>query len=108
MRYTSVIHIGEEPVVMTNSVKVSALSRRGKRFAWAPFVGAGAAGLVLSLPLSAQKDIASPGFERDVAPILNANCTMCHGGTTPQAGLDLTSLPGLLKGGKSGKAIIPG
>ena len=33
---------------------------------------------------------------------------MCHGGPTPQAELDLTSEQGVLKGGKSGKAIVAG
>src|SRR5689334_11195568 len=64
-------------------------------------------GMFLSEPTRAQKPI-EPEFERDVLPVFKANCTSCHGGATPQAGLDLNSLAGLLKGGKSGLAIIPG
>jgi len=63
---------------------------------------------VVPLSLSAQKDVAFPGFERDIAPIFKENCTMCHGGPTPQAELDLTGEQGVFKGGKSGKVIVPG
>jgi nitrate/TMAO reductase-like tetraheme cytochrome c subunit len=40
-----------------------------------------------------------------VAPILEARCTACHGGT---AGLYLESYEGLMDGGNLGPAIIPG
>ncbi len=33
---------------------------------------------------------------------------MCHGETTPQAGLDLRTRDSILKGGKSGRAVVPG
>ncbi|MFN0169834.1 MAG: PSD1 and planctomycete cytochrome C domain-containing protein [Bryobacteraceae bacterium] len=46
--------------------------------------------------------------ERDVEAILSAKCWVCHGRITRQAGLDLRSRAGLLKGGKSGPAIVPG
>lgn len=45
-------------------------------------------------------------FERDVAPILKANCISCHGGEKKiQGGLRLTSRESLLKGGESGPAV---
>ena len=47
-------------------------------------------------------------FESDVLPVLKTNCVMCHGEGQPQAGLDLRSRDSLLKGGKSGRAIVPG
>ncbi len=65
-------------------------------------------GLVLSVPLAGQRDSEAPTFEKAIAPIFKGNCTMCHGGATPQAELDLTSLAGVLKGGKSGKAVVSG
>jgi cytochrome c553 len=49
-----------------------------------------------------------PMFERDVAPILTAYCWKCHGSEARVAELDLRSLPLLLKGGKSGPAIVRG
>ena len=107
-QYTTIILLGEYWWAMKNSVKFGKLIRQAERFLLAALAGAGVAGLLLSLPVSAQNGVASLEFERDVVPIFKANCTMCHGGTMPQAGLDLTSLPGLLKGGKSGKAITPG
>lgn len=58
--------------------------------------------------LMAQKPAEAPLFEKDVLPILKANCLMCHSGTSAQAGLDLAELTSLLKGGKSGKSIQPG
>src|SRR5262245_32570598 len=33
---------------------------------------------------------------------------MCHGETAPQAGLDLRTRESMLKGGKSGRALVPG
>jgi hypothetical protein len=47
-------------------------------------------------------------FERDVQPILAANCVKCHGGAKPKAGLDLQTRTGMLKGGESGPALVPG
>lgn len=65
----------------------------------------GTAFLVLSaVSLSA----ATPNFERDVLPILEATCTKCHAGNSAQAGLDVRSRASLAKGGKSGPAILPG
>jgi hypothetical protein len=47
-------------------------------------------------------------FGRDVAPILKAHCTSCHGSTNPDGGLDLLDAKKLLKGGDSGPAVTPG
>jgi len=49
-------------------------------------------------------------FESKVRPLLADNCFRCHGGDSnkkPKAGLDLTSLEGLLRGGESGSALVP-
>src|SRR5713226_4975910 len=88
-------------MIVWKVLSVDAIRHPRKRFLWTALV-------VVPLSLSAQKDVASAGFERDIAPIFKENCAMCHGGPTPQAELDLTSEQGVLKGGKSGKAIVPG
>ncbi len=63
-----------------------------------------AAGLLTVVtPLVAAAD--EPLLERDVLPILTKNCMGCHGGLRREAGLDLRTLPGMLKGGESGPAI---
>ena len=49
-------------------------------------------------------------FEKQVRPILANNCYACHGPDSGngQADLRLDSLEGLLKGGRSGPALVPG
>ncbi|MBL63392.1 MAG: hypothetical protein CMI30_08270 [Opitutae bacterium] len=50
-------------------------------------------------------------FESKVRPVLAANCFRCHGeepSKEPKAGLVLTTLKGMLQGGESGPALIPG
>ena len=50
-------------------------------------------------------------FESKVRPLLAENCFRCHGGEPgkkPKAGLTLKSLEGMLKGGESGPALVPG
>lgn len=51
---------------------------------------------------------ASPVFERDVLPILNAHCLSCHGGLHQKGKLDLRTLTTIHAGGKEGAAIVPG
>jgi mono/diheme cytochrome c family protein len=40
--------------------------------------------------------------------LLETRCVRCHSGPKPRAGLDLTTRGGLLRGGDSGPAIVPG
>jgi mono/diheme cytochrome c family protein len=45
-------------------------------------------------------------FEREVKPILKANCVSCHGAEKKvQSGLHLTSREGVLKGGENGPVV---
>ena len=45
-------------------------------------------------------------FEREVKPILKANCVVCHGGEKKiQSNFDLTSRGTTIKGGESGEAV---
>jgi Protein of unknown function (DUF1553)/Protein of unknown function (DUF1549)/Planctomycete cytochrome C len=50
----------------------------------------------------------SPDFVRDIAPILAENCVTCHGPTQQQSRLRLDARSLALKGGLSGKVIVPG
>jgi hypothetical protein len=47
-------------------------------------------------------------FEKDVLPLLTERCVRCHGGEKRKADLDLRSKAGLLRGGESGPALVPG
>jgi cytochrome c553 len=46
--------------------------------------------------------------QADVIPIVLRHCTTCHGRHRQEAGLDLRSKAAMLRGGKSGPAIVPG
>jgi mono/diheme cytochrome c family protein len=46
--------------------------------------------------------------QHDVLPILLRRCTVCHGPRVQEGGLDLRTRAALLRGGKSGPAIVPG
>jgi mono/diheme cytochrome c family protein len=46
--------------------------------------------------------------QHDVIPILLRGCTVCHGRNQREAGLDLRTKASMLRGGKSGPAIVPG
>ena len=43
-----------------------------------------------------------------LVPILHVRCLICHGRRTQEAGLDLRTRASILKGGKSGPAMVPG
>jgi len=47
-------------------------------------------------------------LERDVLPILTKQCLGCHGGLRQKGGLEMRTIPGMLKGGKSGPAVKSG
>ena len=44
----------------------------------------------------------------DVLPIFYTRCVVCHGSREKKGGLDLRTRASILKGGKSGPAIVPG
>jgi hypothetical protein len=46
--------------------------------------------------------------QHDVIPILLRRCTACHGPKRQEANLDLRTRKAILRGGKSGPAIVPG
>jgi len=49
-----------------------------------------------------------PNFETQIQPIFVASCVGCHSANRPQAQLRLDSLDGVMRGGNSGAAIVPG
>ncbi|MBI3862697.1 MAG: DUF1553 domain-containing protein [Planctomycetia bacterium] len=46
--------------------------------------------------------------QHDVIPILLRRCIVCHGARRQEAGLDLRTKASIVRGGKSGPAIVPG
>ena len=47
-------------------------------------------------------------FERDIRPLLVKHCIECHGPTKSESDLRLDSHDGVLKGGNTGPAVVPG
>jgi len=45
---------------------------------------------------------------QQIAPLMLLRCTPCHGSRRQEAGLDLRTREGMLKGGKSGPAVVSG
>ena len=52
---------------------------------------------------------AVPTFQHDVLPLMAKRCLACHGAAQPvTAALDLRTLSGVMAGGASGPAVVPG
>ena len=65
--------------------------------------------LFAAVRLPSQESAASAvEYRRDVQPIFAANCVACHAGPKATGGLQLDSPEAILRGGKSGKVIVPG
>ncbi|MDE0110318.1 MAG: PSD1 and planctomycete cytochrome C domain-containing protein [Bryobacterales bacterium] len=47
-------------------------------------------------------------FSRDIEPLLRQHCTICHGEALQQKGLRLDSQAAAMRGGESGRVIVPG
>jgi hypothetical protein len=60
------------------------------------------------LPEAAAGERPAPDFERDIRPILEANCVSCHGPKQQESLLRLDTRGQALKGGMSGTVIVPG
>src|SRR5437763_11094639 len=54
------------------------------------------------------KPQAPVSYKTQIAPIFMANCNACHGGASPQSQLAMTTYAALVKGGRRGKAVMPG
>src|SRR5947207_2206638 len=65
--------------------------------------------IAISLLLAVMHASAEPiSFRKQIAPIFATACNACHGGASPQSALTLTSYAALMKGGRRGRAIMPG
>jgi hypothetical protein len=66
--------------------------------------------LLLAAPAAAQSRQPDPDtfFELNVRPVLAGRCLKCHGGEKVNGGLRVDSRAALLKGGRSGPAVVPG
>jgi len=62
--------------------------------------------LAIALPAAAQGK--HPNYDDDVKPIFARYCFGCHNASEMRSGLSLESYAGVMKGGGSGDAVIPG
>ncbi len=67
----------------------------------------GLLGVLLCVPLPAQTG-KHPNYDDDVKPIFARYCFGCHNASEMRSGLNLEAYSGVLKGGGSGDAVIPG
>src|SRR5258705_5959271 len=86
---------------------------RGVRVRRAGLICLAALPLVMQIAAAAGQNAAAPTaasadyFESKIRPVLAANCYDCHADER-MAGLRVDSREALLKGGRSGPAIVPG
>src|SRR5438105_14645507 len=59
------------------------------------------------LPVAEVKRDAPVDFEKEILPILSANCLACHNRTKSKADLVLETPSDMLKGGESRPAVVP-
>ena len=68
--------------------------------------------VLLALPSKGAPQQSSPAkaaaLAADTLVLLETHCVKCHGGEQTKAGLDLKTRAGLLRGGETGPAVVPG
>ena len=64
-----------------------------------------AAAFAAQLPPSADRPV---DFVKDIQPLLESSCVKCHAKGKDRGGLSIETHEGLLKGGDTGAAIVPG
>ena len=52
--------------------------------------------------------ISTPGYDEEIQPILEENCSACHSSVVKQAELQVTEYDPLMAGGQSGQVVTPG
>src|SRR6266478_3162666 len=63
---------------------------------------------LLVLTIFAASALAAGTFDADALPVFRAKCFACHSGKVRSGGLSLETADEILRGGKSGAAIVPG
>jgi len=64
--------------------------------------------VLLSFTLAVPTSLPAVDFVHEVMPILKQHCAKCHSGERKEGGLTMNTRAGLLSGGESGKAVVPG
>jgi len=78
---------------------------------WGDWAHGQSEGKKKDLPPIAQVKIDHKGpvdFSKEVWPILEAKCAFCHSGNVREGQYDMGTPDALLRGGKRGKAVVPG
>lgn len=52
--------------------------------------------------------LSTPGYDADIQPIFEENCSVCHSDSLQLADLHVTAYEPLLAGGQSGAVVVPG
>ena len=65
-------------------------------------------GVVLLCPSVSSAPKPPPVSQHDIVPLMQLRCTVCHGPRKQEAKLDLRTRESMLRGGKSGPAIVLG
>lgn len=106
-------HTTEDPGGTSNTSFCSNSACHGNVYTYAGF-DAPALSAILQKQLppppaeTTPSDTDNPTFDSYVGPLFVAKCTVCHGGTSPQKGLDLSTYADAMKGGNDGAVIVPG
>ncbi|MCI0620841.1 MAG: DUF1553 domain-containing protein [Acidobacteria bacterium] len=61
-----------------------------------------------STSVGALEDAGRNLYSQHIRPLFEEHCQSCHTGESGQGGFDLSTTEGLLHGGKSGRAVVPG
>ncbi len=97
--------------VLLSVAAVPPLVTLGAQAAAGTQVGAAQAGQAAPQTPPAGKRATPPGsvgFVKDIQPIFEIRCTRCHGGDEQKSQLRLDSYSAAMRGGVSGKVIMPG
>lgn len=106
-------HTTEDPGGISNTSFCSNSACHGNAWEYAGFDAPRLREVLLSQLPPQPTPAPTPGggpltFLDTIGPLLETKCSVCHGASGGQRGLDLTTYEGALKGGASGPAIIPG
>ena len=59
-------------------------------------------------PVELEAPAVEVSFSEQILPIFQAHCTECHGGTTAELGLNLSTYEGVMAGSDYGTVVEPG